>query len=101
LQGDFGVGGWCSRQRELSFEVNDDPAKPFDGCSVQVWSRGRGCRSFVKAVAIIGGHDAVEEFLAYSLWPLSESCEFGVDKMVTPLSKVVVPMPKVTPIIGK
>jgi hypothetical protein len=57
--------------------------------------------AFVKAVAIIGGHDAVEEFLAYSLWPLSESCEFGVDKMVTPLSKVVVPMPKVTPIIGK
>jgi hypothetical protein len=32
--------------------------------------------TLVEVTLIIGGRDAVEEFLACSTWPLSDSCEF-------------------------
>jgi hypothetical protein len=57
--------------------------------------------AFVEASFIIGGRDVVEELLACGIWLLSDSCEFEVEKKETPLSKVMVPMPKVTPTIAK
>jgi hypothetical protein len=57
--------------------------------------------AFAEATSIIRGHDVVEEFLACGIWPLSKSCEFDVEKKETPLSNVMVPMPKVNPIIAK
>jgi hypothetical protein len=56
--------------------------------------------AFVDSMTIIGSHDAVEEFLAYGIWPLSNSCGFEVETKETPLSRVIVPMPKVTLAIG-
>jgi hypothetical protein len=55
--------------------------------------------AFTDAALIIGGRDAVEEFLAYGLWPLSKKFGFKVEAKETPLLKVVVPMPQVTPVI--
>jgi hypothetical protein len=55
--------------------------------------------AFEEAAAIIGGHNAVEEFLTCDIWPLSDGWEFVVERMDSPLSKVIVPMPKVTAII--
>jgi hypothetical protein len=43
----------------------------------------------------------VEEFLACSIWPLSENYEFEVERKESSVSKVMVPMPKVTPTIRK
>jgi hypothetical protein len=43
----------------------------------------------------------VEEFLPCVICPLSEGCELEVERRETPLLKVMVPMPKVTPTIGK
>jgi hypothetical protein len=56
--------------------------------------------AFVEVTSIIGGHYVVEEFLAYSMWSLSKKFGFEAETKETPLSKVVVPMPKVTPTIG-
>jgi hypothetical protein len=42
----------------------------------------------------------MEVFLACGLWPLSEKFGFEVEANESPLSKVAVPMPQVTPIIG-
>jgi hypothetical protein len=55
--------------------------------------------AFVEVTYIIRSHDAVEEFLACGLWPLSEKFGFKVEKKGAPLSKVFVPMPRVTTII--
>jgi hypothetical protein len=55
--------------------------------------------AFIKATSIIGGRDTVEDFLACSIWPLSESCYF-VETKETPLSKVMVLVLKVSPAIG-
>jgi hypothetical protein len=55
--------------------------------------------AFFEATLIIGGCDAME-FLACAIWPLSEKCEFEVEMKETPLLKVMMPMPKVTPTIG-
>jgi hypothetical protein len=41
----------------------------------------------------------VEEFLTCGVWPLSKNFGFEVETKETPLSKVVVPMPRVTAII--
>jgi hypothetical protein len=57
--------------------------------------------AFAEATSNIGGCDVVEEFLACGIWPLSKSYKFEVERKETPLSKVMVPMPKVTPTIGK
>jgi hypothetical protein len=55
--------------------------------------------AFTEAASIIGGCDIVKEFLACGLWPLCEKFGFKVETKETPLSKVVVPMPQVTPVI--
>jgi hypothetical protein len=47
----------------------------------------------------IEGHDTVEEFLACGLLPLSENFGFQVERKESPLSKAMVPMPQVNPII--
>jgi hypothetical protein len=56
--------------------------------------------AFIEA-SIIGGHGVMEDFLACGIWPLSKSCEFEVETKEMPLSKVMVPMSKVTPTIGR
>jgi hypothetical protein len=56
--------------------------------------------AFTKAALIIGGRDVVEEFLACGLWSLNDKFGLKVGVKETPLSKVVVPMPQVTPVIG-
>jgi hypothetical protein len=56
--------------------------------------------AFTVVASIIGGCDTVEEFLACGIWLLSEKCDFEVETKETPLLKVVVPMPRVTPVIG-
>jgi hypothetical protein len=48
---------------------------------------------------IIEGRDAVEEFLACGLWPLSEMFGFRVEKKESPLSKVMVLKLQVTTVI--
>jgi hypothetical protein len=55
--------------------------------------------AFTEAVSIIGECDTVVEFLACGIWPLSEKCDFEVETKEMPLSKVVVTIPKVTPVI--
>jgi hypothetical protein len=57
--------------------------------------------AFVEVELIIGGHGAVEEYLACGVLPLKEGWEFAVERRETPLSKVGVPVQKDTPIIGK
>jgi hypothetical protein len=57
--------------------------------------------AFTEAAAMIMVHDAVEEFLAYGIWRLSEGWEVEVEMRESPLSKVVMPMLKVTAIIRK
>jgi hypothetical protein len=49
--------------------------------------------AFVKPTSIIGGRDAVEEFLACGISPVSYSCGFEVETKETPLLSVVVPKP--------
>jgi hypothetical protein len=56
--------------------------------------------AFVEATSIIRGRDAVEEFLASDLWPLSEKFGFEVKRKESPLLKVVVPMPQINTVIG-
>jgi hypothetical protein len=51
--------------------------------------------AFVKAASAIGGRDAVEEYLACGLYPLSASISFeGVTEGVTPVLWVKLPLPK-------
>jgi hypothetical protein len=56
--------------------------------------------ALVEATSIIRGHDTVEEFLACGLWPLGENFGFHVERKESPLSKVMVSMPQVNPVIG-
>jgi hypothetical protein len=46
-------------------------------------------KAFIEATSIISGRDAVEQFLAYGIWPLNESCDFEVETKETPLLKVL------------
>jgi hypothetical protein len=55
---------------------------------------------FVEVTSIVGGRDAVKEFLASGLWPLSEKFGFKVETKESPQLKVVVPMPQVDTVIG-
>jgi hypothetical protein len=57
--------------------------------------------AFAVVAAIIGGRDAVKKFLACGIWPLNEGWEFEVERRESPILKIVVPMPKVTAIIGQ
>jgi hypothetical protein len=54
--------------------------------------------TFKEATTIIKGHDTVEDFLAYNIWPLSDGWDFEVEKMEMPLLKVIMSMPKVAAI---
>jgi hypothetical protein len=49
--------------------------------------------SFVQATSLIGGHDAVEDFLASGLWSLGRCFGFVVETKESPLSRVIVSMP--------
>jgi hypothetical protein len=88
-------------ERELSLEIDDDPTKLFDDAPFECSSEDANVVAFAEAASIIGRRNAVEEFLACDIWPLSENCKFEVERKETPLSKVMVPMLKVTPTIGK
>jgi hypothetical protein len=57
--------------------------------------------AFVKATSLIRGRDMVEEFLACGLWPLGEQFGFRVEMKESPLSKVMVSMPRITASIGE
>jgi hypothetical protein len=57
--------------------------------------------AFIKVTSLIGGHDAVEEFLACGLWPLGQQFGFLVETKESPLSKVLVPMLQITATIGE
>jgi hypothetical protein len=48
--------------------------------------------AFVEATSLIGGRDAVEEFLASGLRPLGRCFGFLVEMKESLLSKVIVPM---------
>jgi hypothetical protein len=60
----------------------------------------RNVAAFIEAASIIGGRNVVEDFFACGMWPLSKKFGFKVETKETPLLKVVVPMPKVTPTIS-
>jgi hypothetical protein len=49
--------------------------------------------AFIEATSLIGGRDAIEDFLACNLWPLGEKFGFIVEMKESPMSKVMVPMP--------
>jgi hypothetical protein len=55
--------------------------------------------AFTEVVVIIGGRDAVEEFIACSR--STEGSEFKVKRPELPILKVVVPMRNVTVIMGQ
>jgi hypothetical protein len=55
-----------------------------------------GFVAFIEATSLIGGRDAVEEFLASGLWPLGQQFGFEVETKESPLSKVSVLMPRIT-----
>jgi hypothetical protein len=50
-------------------------------------------KAFVDATSLIGGRDAVEEFLACGLSPLGHRFGFSVETKESPLSKIILPMP--------
>jgi hypothetical protein len=52
-------------------------------------------KAFVGATSLIGGRDAVEEFLASGLRPLGQRFGFLVEMKESPLSKVTLPMPQI------
>jgi hypothetical protein len=56
--------------------------------------------AFTEAASISGCRETVEEFLACGIWPLCEKYDFEVETKETPLSKVVVPLPTITPVVG-
>jgi hypothetical protein len=60
-------------------------------------------RAFELAIRTIGGRDAVEEYLACGagVWPLGATWDLGeVETAEAPLSKVTVPLPKVSAMKG-
>jgi hypothetical protein len=57
--------------------------------------------AFEEATKIIGGRDAIEEFLVCGVWPLSDGWDFEVETTGSPVPKVTILMPKVTSIIDE
>jgi hypothetical protein len=57
--------------------------------------------AFIQVTSLIGGRDAVEEFLASGLWPLGQQFGFEVEMKESPLSKVILSMPWITTAIGQ
>jgi hypothetical protein len=76
------------------------PLNYLSDVSFECGPRDVNLAAFTEVASIIGGHDTVNEFLAYGMWPLSKKCDFEVETKETPLSKVIVLIPKVTPVIG-
>jgi hypothetical protein len=89
----WGKGSYPLRSKMTLLDYLVDT--PFE-CSPEVVD----VAAFIEATSIIGGRDAVEEILACGIWSLNDSCDFEVETKETPLSKVTMPMLKVTPIIG-
>jgi hypothetical protein len=58
-------------------------------------------KDFAEPTAIIRGRDAVKEFLACGICPLSNNWDFAVETKEDPLSKVIVPKLQVTAVIGE
>jgi hypothetical protein len=52
-------------------------------------------KAFVDATSLIGGRDAVEEFLACGLSPLGRGFAFPVETKESSLSKIILPMPQI------
>jgi hypothetical protein len=52
-------------------------------------------KAFVEATSLIGGCNAVEEFLASHLSPLGRHFSFSVGMKESPLSKITVLMPQI------
>jgi hypothetical protein len=86
------------RQRKLPAELNDGlnflTEAPFFGLE------GSNFMAFIEVTSIIGGHDAMEEFLTSGLWPLSKKFGFKVETKESPLLKVVAPVSQVDAAIG-
>jgi hypothetical protein len=54
-----------------------------------------GDAAFVRATKFIGGQETMEEFVACSMHPLAAGVDFDkVATLVTPMSKLRVPLPK-------
>jgi hypothetical protein len=50
--------------------------------------------AFVRAIATIGGHDAIEEYVVCKVYPLAAAFGFdSVTLVTTPMSKVETPLP--------
>jgi hypothetical protein len=64
-------------------------------------ANGVHAMAFEEATKIAEGHDVVEEFLAYSILPLSDDWDLEVESMEAPLSKVTIPMSKVASMISE
>jgi hypothetical protein len=58
-------------------------------------------KAFVDATSLIGGLDAVEEFLARDLSPLGRRFGFLVETKESPLSKIILPMPQISTAIAE
>jgi hypothetical protein len=58
-------------------------------------------KAFVEATALIGGRDAMEEFLASGLWPLGHRLGFSAETKESPLSKITMSMPQIDTAIGE
>jgi hypothetical protein len=52
--------------------------------------------AFIEATSLIRGCNVVEEFVACALWPLGKQFDFEVDTKESPLSMVIVSMPRNT-----
>jgi hypothetical protein len=57
--------------------------------------------AFIEAASIIGGRNAIEEFLDCGLWPLSEKFCFMVETKETPLLKLWYRCLKLHPLLGR
>jgi hypothetical protein len=88
-----GKGSYLLRSTMTLLDCLND--SPFE-CSLE----DADVAAFVEATSTIGSRDTLEEFLTCGIWPLGDTCNFGVEIRETPLLKVMVPMPMVTWVIG-
>jgi hypothetical protein len=58
-------------------------------------------KAFMDATSLIGGLDAVEEFLACDLSPLGRRFGFLVETKESPLSKIILSMPQISTAIAE
>jgi hypothetical protein len=57
--------------------------------------------AFIEVTSLVGGRNAVEDFLTSGLWTLGQQFGFEVETKEYPLSKVIVLMPQITTAIGQ